>query len=160
MAPPPVETLDDAGKVRRAEQFIERHNYAEAAQIAEELASREATNADYQALRALVLYHQFVGSKPTRALIEAIESTLRLNVEHPRGLYLKGLVRGGSQTRRRPARVAPREDASRSVTRQQISKRPAAPMPPPMHIVTTAYLALRRLPSISACPVMREPLMP
>jgi tetratricopeptide (TPR) repeat protein len=92
MAPPPVEALDDLGKLRRAEQLIERHNYDEANQIAEELAGREATNADYQALRALVLYHQFVGNKPTRALVEAIESALRLNAEHPRGLYLKGLV--------------------------------------------------------------------
>ena len=29
-----------------------------------------------------------------------------------------------------------------------ISNRPAAPMPPPMHIVTTPYFALRRRPSI------------
>ena len=33
---------------------------------------------------------------------------------------------------------------------QAISNRPAAPMPPPMHIVTTAHLPPRRLPSISA----------
>ena len=32
-----------------------------------------------------------------------------------------------------------------------ISNRPAAPMPPPTHIVTTTYLTPRRLPSISAC---------
>src|SRR3569833_2375143 len=40
------------------------------------------------------------------------------------------------------------------------SNRPAAPMPPPTHIVTTAYLALRRRPSISAWPVRRAPDMP
>src|SRR5207244_6962559 len=35
------------------------------------------------------------------------------------------------------------------------SKRPAAPMPPPMHIVQTTWRAPRRLPSISACPTIR-----
>ena len=42
----------------------------------------------------------------------------------------------------------------------KISNRPAAPMPPPMHIVTTPYLALRRRPSSSRWPVMRAPDMP
>ena len=35
------------------------------------------------------------------------------------------------------------------------SKMPAAPMPPPMHIVTATFLAPRRLPSMSAWPVRR-----
>src|SRR5262245_34508895 len=43
---------------------------------------------------------------------------------------------------------------------QTISNRPAAPWPPPMHMVTTAYLTPRRLPSMSAWPVMRAPDMP
>ena len=33
---------------------------------------------------------------------------------------------------------------------QITSNTPAAPMPPPMHIVTTTFYAPRRLPSISA----------
>jgi hypothetical protein len=33
---------------------------------------------------------------------------------------------------------------------QRISNTPAAPIPPPMHIVTTTFFAPRRLPSISA----------
>ena len=33
-------------------------------------------------------------------------------------------------------------------------------MPPPTHMVTTAYLALRRRPSIRAWPVRRAPVMP
>src|SRR6478672_2081465 len=41
-----------------------------------------------------------------------------------------------------------------------ISNRPAAPMPPPMHIVTTTYLTPRRLPSSNACPVSRVPDTP
>lgn len=40
------------------------------------------------------------------------------------------------------------------------SNNPAAPWPPPMHIVTTTYFAPRRLPSISAWPVPRAPVMP
>ena len=44
--------------------------------------------------------------------------------------------------------------------RHATSKRPAAPMPPPMHIVTTTYFTPRRFPSMSACPTMRAPLMP
>jgi hypothetical protein len=43
---------------------------------------------------------------------------------------------------------------------QATSNSPAAPMPPPTHMVTTTYLTLRRLPSINACPTMREPLIP
>src|SRR5690606_20283284 len=43
---------------------------------------------------------------------------------------------------------------------QATSNSPAAPMPPPMHIVTTARFAPRRLPSINACPVRRWPLTP
>src|SRR5579863_1845209 len=39
------------------------------------------------------------------------------------------------------------------------SNNPAAPIPPPMHIVTTTRLAPRRLPSMRAWPVMRAPLM-
>ena len=38
---------------------------------------------------------------------------------------------------------------------QAISNNPAAPMPPPTHIVTTTYLTPRRLPSIKAWPVRR-----
>ena len=40
------------------------------------------------------------------------------------------------------------------------SNSPAAPMPPPMHIVTITYFAPRRLPSIRAWPVIRAPDMP
>ena len=43
---------------------------------------------------------------------------------------------------------------------QSTSNTPAAPMPPPMHIVTHTRLAPRRLPSISAWPVRRWPLTP
>ncbi len=44
--------------------------------------------------------------------------------------------------------------------RYATSNSPAAPMPPPMHIVTTTYLTPRRLPSINAWPTKREPVMP
>src|SRR6516225_8794072 len=40
------------------------------------------------------------------------------------------------------------------------SNRPAAPMPPPTHIVTTPYFALRRLPSIRMWPASRAPVIP
>src|SRR5690606_8479931 len=43
---------------------------------------------------------------------------------------------------------------------QKTSNRPAAPMPPPTHIVTTASFAPRRLPSMRAWPVRRWPLTP
>src|SRR6185436_14101683 len=48
----------------------------------------------------------------------------------------------------------------RHVPDQKISNSPAAPMPPPTHIVTTPYFAPRRLPSISRWPAMRAPDMP
>ena len=40
------------------------------------------------------------------------------------------------------------------------SKRPAAPMPPPMHMVQTTRRAPRRRPSMRAWPVRRLPVMP
>jgi hypothetical protein len=40
------------------------------------------------------------------------------------------------------------------------SKSPAAPMPPPTHIVTMPQRFLRRRSSSSRVPVMREPVMP
>ncbi len=40
------------------------------------------------------------------------------------------------------------------------SNSPAAPMPPPTHMVTTTYFTPRRLPSSRAWPTMRAPLMP
>src|SRR3546814_698621 len=43
---------------------------------------------------------------------------------------------------------------------QKTSNRPAAPWPPPMHMVTTAYLTPRRLPSMRAWPTQRAPVMP
>ena len=46
------------------------------------------------------------------------------------------------------------------ITDQATSNKPAAPMPPPTHMVQTTYLAARRLPSISACATMRLPDMP
>ena len=44
--------------------------------------------------------------------------------------------------------------------RYRTSNSPAAPMPPPTHIVTTTYFVPRRLPSIRAWPVIRAPDMP
>ncbi len=58
-------------------------------------------------------------------------------------------------------RSADRAETSRRAgltpNRQSTSNRPAAPMPPPMHMVTTTYFTPRRLPSISAWPVRRAP---
>jgi Tfp pilus assembly protein PilF len=92
MAPPPVESLDEAGKLRRAEQLSERRNFADASRIVDDLIACDPKNADTQAMRAWILYQQFTGSRPPRRLLDAIESALRLNEDHPRALYVKGLV--------------------------------------------------------------------
>ena len=47
-----------------------------------------------------------------------------------------------------------------TIGHQRTSKMPAAPMPPPMHMVTHTRLAPRRRPSIRAWPVRRWPLTP
>jgi tetratricopeptide (TPR) repeat protein len=91
-APPPVEALDEAGKLRRAEQFVERGNLADALRIADDLIARDDKNADHHALRALILCHQFTGDRPPRSLVDAIDRALRLNDQHARALYVKGLV--------------------------------------------------------------------
>ena len=41
-----------------------------------------------------------------------------------------------------------------------ISNNAAAPIPPPMHMLTTTYLTPRLLPSSSAWPVVLAPVMP
>jgi tetratricopeptide (TPR) repeat protein len=92
MAPPPVEALDDTGKLRRAEMLSERRNFYEAGRIADDLIARNPKNADYHALRAFIYYQQFSGDKPPRPLLDAIAQALRLNEEQPRALYVKGLV--------------------------------------------------------------------
>src|SRR5207245_10428059 len=59
-----------------------------------------------------------------------------------------------------------RHEGGRGADRREVtggyttSKRPAAPIPPPMHIVTTTVFARRRLPSMSACPTRRAPDIP
>ena len=60
------------------------------------------------------------------------------------GFALVRLFRGGAdpQSRRYKRERSP----------QRTVKRPAAPMPPPMHIVTTTFLAPRRLPSMRMWP--------
>ena len=64
---------------------------------------------------------------------------------------------GGQQQRVALARALANK---RPPSRQSTSKIPAAPMPPPMHMVTQTRLAPRRLPSIRAWPVRRWPLTP
>ena len=92
MAPPPVEALDDMGKLRRAEQLIERRSFDEAGRILDDLIHRLPSNPDHHATRAWLLSLQFTGERPARSLVDAIESALKLKPEHPRALYVKGLV--------------------------------------------------------------------
>jgi tetratricopeptide (TPR) repeat protein len=98
-APPPIETLDNEGKLRRAEQLAERRSFDDALRIVDDLIARNGKDADYQALRAFILYQLFTGTQPPKPLHDAIERALRLNEAHPRALYLKGLVlkRGGNE---------------------------------------------------------------
>jgi hypothetical protein len=91
-APPPVEALDDVGKLRRAEQLIERRSFAEASRILDDLIHRLPSNPDHHATRAWMLCLQLTGERAPRALIESIDSALKLKAEHPRALYVKGLV--------------------------------------------------------------------
>ena len=92
MAPPPVEALDDIGKLRRAEQLIERRSFDEAGRILDDLIHRLPSNPDHQATRAWLLSLQLTSERPPRVLVDALESALKLNPEHPRALYVKGLV--------------------------------------------------------------------
>jgi tetratricopeptide (TPR) repeat protein len=92
MAPAPTEALDEAGKLRRAEQLTERRNFAEAMRIVDDLIACDPRNADCLGLRAWILYQQFTGNRPPRALLDAVDAALRVNEEQPRALYVKGLV--------------------------------------------------------------------
>src|SRR5581483_32004 len=71
--------------------------------------------------------------------------------------------RAASLTERRAGAGA--EDRDQFAPRDRVRHRttsnsPAAPMPPPTHIVTTTCVAPRRRPSMSACPTSRAPDMP
>ena len=52
------------------------------------------------------------------------------------------------------------EGGSKTLPLYATSNNPAAPMPPPTHIVTTTSFAPRRLPSINACPTILAPDIP
>jgi len=91
-APPPVEALDDVGKLRRAEQLIERRSFSEAGRILDDLIHRLPSNPDHHATRAWMLCLQLTGERAPRALVESIDNALKLSAEHPRALYVKGLV--------------------------------------------------------------------
>ena len=54
----------------------------------------------------------------------------------------------------------PPPSRGRNKSHQSTSNNPAAPMPPPTHMVMTTYFSPRRLPSRRAWPTMRAPLMP
>ena len=58
------------------------------------------------------------------------------------------------------ASLGRKKNQARFLLFYKTSNKPAAPMPPPMHMVTTTFLALRLLPSISAWPTSRAPVMP
>ncbi|MGD8858559.1 MAG: DUF4388 domain-containing protein [Myxococcales bacterium] len=92
MAPPPVETLDPAGKLSRAEQLAERKNYFEAMRIIDGLIREDDTIADYHVSKAGVLLKQFAGQGSFRKLHGVLDEALRLDSGHVRGLYLRGLA--------------------------------------------------------------------
>jgi tetratricopeptide (TPR) repeat protein len=91
-APLPTELLDDAGKVRRAEQLVESNHHADAIRIADELLRRSPSNASYHALRAFALCHSFTGQVVPNPLLDAIDTALRLDPQQPRALYVRGLM--------------------------------------------------------------------
>jgi len=66
------------------------------------------------------------------------------------------VARGSEQARVDRAHRAAADDGDLHAT----SNSPAAPIPPPMHMVTTTSFAPRRLPSMSAWPTSRAPLTP
>lgn len=91
-APLPVELLDDAGKLKRAEQLLESHHHADATRIADELLRRYPSNASYHALRAYALCQTFTGTAVPSPLLDAIDAALRLDPQQPRALYVRGVV--------------------------------------------------------------------
>jgi thioredoxin-like negative regulator of GroEL len=92
MAPPPVELLDDSGKLRRAEQLVERRAFADASRILAELGKKNPKDAQVASLQAWSLYHQWSSERPSQELVESIERALRVEPEHVRALYVKALV--------------------------------------------------------------------
>jgi hypothetical protein len=91
-APPPFETLDDAGKLRRAEQFAEHRNFDDAIQIVDALVARNPNDAECLAMRAWLHYQTLGANQAPRLLHDLIERALRLDEQQPRALYLKGMM--------------------------------------------------------------------
>jgi hypothetical protein len=92
MAPPPVELLDDSGKLRRAEQLIERRAFVDASRILAELGKKNPKDAQVASLQAWTLYQQWSSERPSQELIDSIERALKVEPEHVRALYVKALV--------------------------------------------------------------------
>lgn len=92
MAPPPIESLDDAGKFRRAEQLAERRNFVETARILDDLIGRDPYHAGAQGLRAWMAYQQWSTDEPPRLLLDALDRALLIEETQPRALFVKGLV--------------------------------------------------------------------
>jgi hypothetical protein len=91
-APPPFETLDNAGKLRRAEQLAEHRNWGDAIRIVDALVARNPNDAASLAMRAWLHYQTLTANEAPKALHDLIERALRLDEQQPRALYLKGLV--------------------------------------------------------------------
>jgi len=92
--PPPGATLDNAGKLKRAELLSERRNLDEAKRMVDEVLASDPKSADALALRAWLLYQtsSSESESPAQDLLQAIEGALRLNAAQPQALYVKGLV--------------------------------------------------------------------
>lgn len=90
--PPPVEPLDNAAKLKRAELLAERRKFDEVKRIVDEVLTSEPKHADALALRAWTLYQTFDGDDPSQELLQAIEGALRINQAQPQALYVKALV--------------------------------------------------------------------
>jgi tetratricopeptide (TPR) repeat protein len=94
---PPGE--DKASRLKRADQLLQRGRPDEALAEAEALLAEAPNDLELMALRAQALFekHQVNPEGLPRSVLDAIKKVLDRDPEHPRALYIKGLVfkRGG-----------------------------------------------------------------
>ncbi len=85
--------LDGAMAYQRVEVLARKHEYDKALELLERVISLSGDEADYHAMQAwLLLQKHPEGDAPFKEMINATEKALKLNKDHERSIYYRGLI--------------------------------------------------------------------
>ncbi|MBN1655102.1 MAG: DnaJ domain-containing protein [Deltaproteobacteria bacterium] len=87
------QVLDCAMAYQRVEVLAKKREYDQALQLLERILTLSASEADYHAMHAwLLLQKHPEGDAPLKEMLNATEKALKLNKDHERAIYYRGLV--------------------------------------------------------------------